>query len=117
MDRNNSGSIKSSIENLKDGKTFMGNDISIEALRDIFYALSDRIRLEIIRLLIDNGEMCVCKFQEIFKISQPNLSFHLGILRKSNLVKTRRKGTWMNYSLNGENLLLNFLIPIIKDAK
>ena len=91
-------------------------EISIGRLRDIFYALSDKVRLEIISLLIDNGEMCVCKFQEIFKISQPNLSFHLGILRKSGLVTTRRKGTWMNYSLNGENEVLKNLIPLIKKA-
>jgi ArsR family transcriptional regulator len=94
----------------------ISKDISIDGLRDIFYALSDKVRLEIISLLIDNGEMCVCKFQEIFKISQPNLSFHLGILRKSGLVQTRRKGTWMNYSLNGEHEVLKNLIPLIKKA-
>ena len=95
----------------------ISEDISIDGLRDFFYALSDKIRLDIISLLIDNGEMCVCKFQEIFKISQPNLSFHLGILRKSGLVKTRRKGTWMNYSLNYENEVLKNVIPLIKKAK
>jgi ArsR family transcriptional regulator len=102
------------LEDLKDGEVLTDRNAPIDGLRDIFYALSDKIRLEIIRLLIDNGEMCVCKFQEIFKISQPNLSFHLGILRKANLVKTRRKGTWMNYSLNIENTVLNALIPLIK---
>jgi ArsR family transcriptional regulator len=102
------------LESLKGGKVFADDSTSIDGLRDIFYALSDKIRLEIIRLLIDNGEMCVCKFQEIFTISQPNLSFHLGILRKTGLVKIRRKGTWVNYALNGENQALNALIPLIK---
>ncbi|MHB1697523.1 MAG: ArsR/SmtB family transcription factor [bacterium] len=102
------------LESLKDCEVFTDSNAPIGGLRDVFYALSDKIRLAIIKLLIDNGEMCVCKFQEIFKISQPNLSFHLGILRKANLVKTRRKGTWMNYSLNVENPVLNALIPLIK---
>ena len=106
--------MKGQLNSLKSAGEFTADDMSIDKLRDIFYALSDKVRLEIIRLLIDNGEMCVCKFQEIFKISQPNLSFHLSILRKANLVKTRRKGTWMNYSLNGENSALNDLILLIK---
>ena len=110
MNKNNPNSS----ENLKDDELFADNIISIDALREVFYALSDKIRLEIINLLIDRGEMCVCKFQEIFAISQPNLSFHLGILRKTGLVKTRRKGTWMNYALNVENPILNALIPLIK---
>ena len=106
--------MKEQLKSLKSAGEFIADDMSIDSLRDVFYALSDKIRLEIIRLLIDNGEMCVCKFQEIFKVSQPNLSFHLGVLRKANLVKTRRKGTWMNYSLNGENPVLNDLILLIK---
>lgn len=110
MNKNNTNSS----ENLKDDELFADNIISIDGLREVFYALSDKVRLEIINLLIDRGEMCVCKFQEIFPISQPNLSFHLGILRKAGLVKTRRKGTWMNYALNVENTVLNVLIPLIK---
>ncbi len=106
--------MKEKLKSLKSADEFIAGDRSIDRLRDVFYALSDKIRLEIIRLLIDNREMCVCKFQEIFKISQPNLSFHLGILRKAGLVKTRRKGTWMNYSLNGENPALKDLVPLIK---
>ena len=108
--------MKGQLNSLKSAGEFTADDMSTDKLRDIFYALSDKVRLEIIRLLIDNGEMCVCKFQEIFKISQPNLSFHLGILRKAGLVKTRRKGTWMNYSLNGENPALKDLVPLIKNA-
>ncbi|MGC8554977.1 MAG: ArsR/SmtB family transcription factor [Candidatus Acidulodesulfobacterium sp.] len=104
-------------EDLIESEEFNEYNSSLDNLRDIFYALSDNIRLEVISMLIDNGEMCVCKFQEIFKISQPNLSFHLGILRKSGLVKTRRKGTWMNYSLNYENEFLKNLILLIKKAK
>jgi ArsR family transcriptional regulator len=108
--------MKEQLKSLKSAGGITAGDMSIDKLRDVFYALSDRVRLEIIRLLIDNGEMCVCKFQEIFKISQPNLSFHLGILRKAGLVKTRRNGTWMNYSLNGENPVLKDLVPLIKKA-
>ena len=83
-------------------------------LRDIFYALSDDIRLKIIRLLIAHKELCVCQFQEIFNISQPNMSFHLRILKRANLVNSRKEGKWNYYSLNKENPILKQLIPLIE---
>ena len=90
---------------------------NIDDVRELFYALSDKIRLKIIKLLTENEEICVCKFQEIFKLPQPNLSFHLSILRKANLVKTRKKGTWTFYKLNNENSIINILFSIIKDIR
>ena len=88
---------------------------NIDDVREIFYALSDKIRLKIIKLLTENEEICVCKFQEIFKLPQPNLSFHLSILRKAKLVNTRKKGTWTFYKLNKENFIINILFSTIKN--
>ncbi len=83
-------------------------------LRDIFYALSDDIRLKIVRLLIAHKELCVCQLQEVFNISQPNISFHLRVLKKAGLVKSRKEGKWSYYSLNTENPILKQLIPLIE---
>lgn len=66
---------------------------------DIFKALADSTRLEIIRQLRD-GEKCACKLLELFDISQPALSYHMKKLVGSGLVEMRREGTWMHYSLN-----------------
>lgn len=90
---------------------------NIDDVRELFYALSDKIRLKIIKLLTENEEICVCKFQEIFKLPQPNLSFHLSILRKAKLVNTRKKGTWTFYKLNRENFIINILFSTIKDMR
>lgn len=83
----------------------------------IFYALSEKIRLDIIALLLENKELCVCDFIRIFKISQPRLSFHLRILRDANLVKHRKEGKWVYYSINDENKVLDTIKPFIKSYK
>lgn len=68
-------------------------------LEKLFYALSDRIRLRIIRILADNPEVCVCQFQDIFEISQPRISFHLRVLREAGLIDGEKRGKWTYYRL------------------
>lgn len=65
----------------------------------VFKALSDSNRLMIFEIL-QNGEKCACKILEALKISQPTLSHHLKILCDSGLVKFRREGKWMHYSID-----------------
>ena len=75
----------------------------LELLARAFHALSDRKRLEIVGLLT-NGEQCVCELTEVVGAKQSLLSFHLKILREASLVKSRRRGKWMYYSLNYETI-------------
>lgn len=69
-------------------------------LKKLFYALSDKTRLKIVRILIEDSEVCVCSFQDIFKTSQPKVSFHLRILRDVGIVKAEKKGKWTYYSID-----------------
>ncbi len=55
-------------------------------------------RLEILNLLRDK-ELSVGEIAKLAKIRQANLSQHLGILREKGIVKTRREGTTIYYSL------------------
>jgi ArsR family transcriptional regulator len=67
----------------------------------IFKALADETRLEIISMLV-GGELCACNILERFNITQPTLSYHMKLLCDSGLVKGRRDGAWMKYTLNEE---------------
>lgn len=67
----------------------------------LFKALSDGTRIEIIEM-ISSGEMCACKILEKFDITQPTLSYHMKILSDCGLVKARREGAWMFYSIENE---------------
>lgn len=66
-------------------------------------ALSDAKRIQIIDMLSD-GELCACKIQEAFEISQPTLSHDMKILCEAGLVLPRREGKWIHYSLNLEKM-------------
>ena len=64
-----------------------------------FKALADASRLMIVDM-VSCDELCACKILERFKFTQPTLSHHMRILCDCGLVKGRKEGTWMYYSLN-----------------
>lgn len=68
----------------------------------IFKALGDQTRLEIILMLSRAEKMCACKILEKFEITQPTLSHHMKILSECGLVNTQKVGKWSHYSLNRE---------------
>jgi ArsR family transcriptional regulator len=67
-------------------------------MEQFFRALADRTRLRLLNLLGD-GEVCVCFFVEVLRMSQPKISRHLSYLRRAGVVASRREGKWMHYRL------------------
>ncbi len=53
-------------------------------------------------LLQRHGELCVCELTHALSLSQPKISRHLGQLRESGLVETRREGRWIYYRIHPE---------------
>lgn len=76
----------------------MDQTATLGQLERFFAALGDKTRLRLINLMRD-GEICVCFFTEVLGDSQPKISRHLAYLRSAGLVKARRDGKWMHYSL------------------
>lgn len=54
---------------------------------------------------LTQGELCVNELEQKTGIHQPNLSQHLGILRKDGLVSTRREGKQIFYSVGNSDAL------------
>ncbi len=67
---------------------------------NLFRALSDTTRLRTLLLLATEGELCVCELTHALEQSQPKISRHLAMLRDLDIVRTRRQGQWVLYSLN-----------------
>jgi len=65
----------------------------------ILKALSDGTRLKIVEFLLD-GEKCVCEIFPHVKRTQSTVSFQLGVLEKSGILKSRRDGKRIFYSIN-----------------
>ncbi|CEH36205.1 Arsenical resistance operon repressor [bioreactor metagenome] len=70
----------------------------------IFKALSDPIRLSILKKLYSAESVCVCELSEIFDISQSKLSYHLKLLHSANLINKTSEGKWNFYSVNKDTL-------------
>ena len=72
----------------------------MDILSETFKALSDETRLQIMTLLLENDELCVCDFVGALGETQSKISRHLRYLYHSGLVKDRRQGLWMHYRLS-----------------
>jgi len=84
----------------------------------LFKALADTNRLMIVDML-SCGELCACKILEEFDITQPTLSHHMKILCDCGLIKGRKEGKWMYYSLNKKAVqnFKDFLCAITMERK
>ncbi|MDZ7798698.1 MAG: metalloregulator ArsR/SmtB family transcription factor [Patescibacteria group bacterium] len=60
--------------------------------------ISDKSKYKIIKHLA-GGEDCVCNIVRKLKLERTLISHHLNILQKANLIKGRKSGTWIYYSL------------------
>ncbi len=66
-------------------------------------ALSDSKRLRIVDML-SCGELCACQILEAFHVTQPTLSHDMKLLVEAGIVKDRREGKNIYYSLDEEVL-------------
>lgn len=66
---------------------------------ELFHALSDVTRLEVIELL-RKGERCVCELTDTLDAAQSRLSFHLRVLKDAGIVRDRKDGRWVYYELD-----------------
>jgi ArsR family transcriptional regulator len=73
----------------------------LQELLKIFKALGDETRIRLLKLL-EQRELCVCELMQALDMTQSRVSRNLGILKNAGLVKDRRDGLWVHYSLNNE---------------
>ena len=70
---------------------------------DTFKALGDDIRLRIVDMLAER-ELCGSEILEAFSISQPTLSYHMKLLVGCGVVKSRKHGLRVIYSVDGSSM-------------
>lgn len=69
----------------------------------VFKALSDPTRIKIIEI-IGNKEICACEIPPKIGKAQPTVSQHLKILEQSGLLKSRREGRMILYSIKDDRV-------------
>lgn len=73
--------------------------LDLEAAAELLRALAHSVRLSLLRALVD-GERSVGEIDQLTGVGQPGLSQQLGILRKAELVQTRREAKLVFYRIN-----------------
>ena len=81
----------------------MPDDGTLCELAEFFRVFGDSTRIRILYAL-SKSEMCVCDIAELLNVSQSAVSHQLQILRSKRLVKYRREGKTVFYSLNDEHI-------------
>lgn len=88
------------------------------SLAEMFKVFADETRLRIICSLL-NEELCVCDLCELLNLNQSTVSHQLQILRTSKLVKYRKEGKQVYYTLEDEHIdaILRMAIAHIKEKE
>jgi ArsR family transcriptional regulator len=81
----------------------MPNDELLLDLADSFKLFSDSTRLKILYALME-AEMCVCDISVLLGMSKSSVSHQLRVLKQSNLVKYRKAGRVIYYSLADDHV-------------
>ena len=80
---------------------------AVNGLADTFSALGDPTRVRILDAL-SHGELCVCDLAAVLGLSQSAVSHQLRLLRGIRLVKPRRDGRIVFYSLDDQHIMSIF---------
>ena len=78
-------------------------DETIQDLADFYKIFGDTTRTKILYAL-DKSELCVCDIATILNMTISAVSHQLKVLRENNLVKTKRQGKVVYYSLADEHV-------------
>ena len=84
-------------------KNKMPEDEKLYDLADLFKVFGDTTRIKIICALFES-EMCVCELSCLLNMTQSAISHQLRVLKSARLVKFRREGKVVYYSLDDEHI-------------
>ena len=81
----------------------MPDSVALYELADLFKLFGDSTRIGILWALSES-EMCVCDLCALLKMKQPSVSHQLKNLKQSRIVKARRDGKVIYYSLDDDHI-------------
>ncbi len=88
-------------------KGSMESELDISNMSVFFKLIGDETRLKIL-FALDKSELCVCDICHVLGMNKSAISHQLASLRKARLVKHRREGKVVYYSLNDMHVKMIF---------
>jgi ArsR family transcriptional regulator, arsenate/arsenite/antimonite-responsive transcriptional repressor len=88
-------------------------------LARVFGALADPVRLRLLSLIADAGEVCACELLEPLGKAQPTVSHHTKALADAGLIVGEKRGRWVWWSIVPERVatVADALAPASRDAR
>ncbi len=93
-------------------KVKMPAEEALYDLAELFKVFGDSTRTRILWAL-DEAEMCVCDIAYLLNMTQSAISHQLRVLKQAKLVKSRREGKIVFYSLEDEHIKQIFELGLI----
>lgn len=90
--------VKEAQDRLKEDRRYVG-------LAELFGALADVTRAKIVHLLA-HQELCTCDIAAALGVTESRVSQHLRVLRSLRLVRSRREGKFVHYTLDDAHVAL-----------
>jgi len=90
-------------EAVRAGKAKIPPDQDLEAMGSFFKVLGNPTRLRILHALL-GAELCVCDLGETLDMSVSAVSHQLSVLKRARVVRHRREGKVVYYSLSDEHV-------------
>jgi ArsR family transcriptional regulator len=109
VNRNTIGAVETCVtkgihrDTIRTVKRNMPDPIALYDVADLFKLFGDSTRLGILWALSES-EMCVCDLCALLKMKQPAVSHQLKNLKQSRVVKARRDGKVIYYSLDDDHI-------------
>lgn len=96
------------VENVK--SKMLDNEFITE-ISTFFKILGDNTRVKIL-FALDHNEMCVCDIANVLNMTKSSISHQLSYLKDLNIVKSRKSGKEVYYSLDDEHVKEVFEVVI-----
>lgn len=96
---------------VKESKKNMLKLRTIEDMSNFFKILGEPTRIKILNTL-DNNEMCVCDIANVLNMTKSTISHQLNILRINNIVRNKKIGKEVYYTLDDEHVKKVFEIAL-----
>ncbi len=96
---------------VEDVKSKMLDNEFISEISTFFKILGDNTRVKIL-FALDHNEMCVCDIANVLNMTKSSISHQLSYLKDLNIVKSRKSGKEVYYSLDDEHVKEVFEVAI-----
>ncbi len=105
-------------KSVEHAKKKMPNEQTMSDLSDFFKNFGDSTRIKIVSALI-SGELCVADIAEVLEMSASAVSHQLRILRQAKILRTRRVGKQVYYSIDDNHVGILYSVGLehIREGK